>query len=216
MFCHNCGAKLPDNAKFCIECGERASNYTKKTPDEVTTGLLYITRKHNECGLQIPVKIYINGICEAEIEDDETLKITLDISEYRISLQYEGNVILDRLVKIDPEQPEEIEFDTNTRLVNTRNTSKTIPVRNQNNSYPAPVSNPQKCRICPKCGGYMQIQTVSESRQSGCGTVLLYLLLAITVIGILIIIPLALRKKTETVTYAVCQKCGYTQTLSRR
>ena len=63
-------------------------------------------------------------------------------------------------------------------------------------------------RKCPKCGGHMTVQAVSESRKGGCGMVLLYILLALTVIGILVIIPLALRKKTVTRTYAVCQLCG--------
>lgn len=64
-------------------------------------------------------------------------------------------------------------------------------------------------RACPKCGSIMTIQTVSESRKAGCFTVLLYVLLALTIFGLLIVIPLMLRKKTETVTYAVCQSCGY-------
>ena len=48
------------------------------------------------------------------------------------------------------------------------------------------------------------------------GTVLLYILLFITILGWLILIPLLLRKKTETVTYAVCQSCGYQKVISRR
>ena len=64
-------------------------------------------------------------------------------------------------------------------------------------------------RRCPRCGGTMNIQTVSESRKSGCGTILLYIILALTILGLLIVIPLMLRKKTETVTYAVCQQCGF-------
>lgn len=62
---------------------------------------------------------------------------------------------------------------------------------------------------CPHCQGTnIQYQTVTESRKAGCLTVLLYILLACTVLGLLIVIPLLLRKKTETVTYAVCQDCG--------
>ena len=64
-------------------------------------------------------------------------------------------------------------------------------------------------RTCPKCYGQMQVQTISVPRKSGCGTVLLYILLALTIFGLLIVIPLMLRNKSETATYAVCQKCGY-------
>lgn len=62
---------------------------------------------------------------------------------------------------------------------------------------------------CPHCHGTnIQYQTVTESKKTGCLTILLYILLACTILGLLIVIPLALRKKTETVTYAVCQDCG--------
>lgn len=70
-------------------------------------------------------------------------------------------------------------------------------------------------RRCPRCGGNMTVQVVTEQKSAGCLTVLLYIILALTLIGLLIVIPLALRKKTETVTYAVCQKCGYQQELRR-
>lgn len=63
---------------------------------------------------------------------------------------------------------------------------------------------------CPKCkGSNISYQTVSEPRNAGCLTVFLYILLALTILGLLIVIPLMLRKKTETVTYAVCQDCGH-------
>lgn len=64
-------------------------------------------------------------------------------------------------------------------------------------------------RACPHCKGTnIQYQTVTESRKTGLLTVLLYIILACTVLGLLIVIPLMLRKKTVTVTYAVCQDCG--------
>lgn len=69
---------------------------------------------------------------------------------------------------------------------------------------------PVKRRACPKCRGTnISYQTVTESRPTGCGTILLYVVLALTVFGLLIVIPLMLRKKTRTVTYAVCQDCGH-------
>lgn len=64
-------------------------------------------------------------------------------------------------------------------------------------------------RRCPSCGSHLiQYQTVTESISTGCFTAILYILLAITVLGLLIVIPLMLRKKTKTSTYAVCQNCG--------
>ncbi len=65
-------------------------------------------------------------------------------------------------------------------------------------------------RPCPKCKGRnVQFQTVTESKKGGCLKVLLYIILAISILGWLILIPLLIRKKTKTVTYGVCQSCGY-------
>ena len=64
-------------------------------------------------------------------------------------------------------------------------------------------------RNCPKCkSNNITYQTVTESRKAGCFTILFYVLLALTVFGLFIVIPLMLRKKTVTATYAVCQDCG--------
>lgn len=65
-------------------------------------------------------------------------------------------------------------------------------------------------RPCPRCNARnVQFQTVAEAKKTGCMTVLLYIFLAISVLGWLILIPLLLRKKTKTVTYGICQSCGY-------
>lgn len=65
-------------------------------------------------------------------------------------------------------------------------------------------------RMCPKChSDNIQYQTVTEQKKSGCLIVMLYILLCLTCIGILIVIPLMLRKKDQVVTYAVCQSCDY-------
>lgn len=68
---------------------------------------------------------------------------------------------------------------------------------------------PKNAYSCPRCGSHsIQFQTVTESKKTGCFMILVYIILAVTIVGWLILIPLMLRKKTETVTYAVCQSCG--------
>lgn len=63
---------------------------------------------------------------------------------------------------------------------------------------------------CPKCKGCrIQYQTVVETQPRSFFTIIIYILLACTILGLLIVIPLLLRKRTETVTYAVCQDCGH-------
>lgn len=70
-----------------------------------------------------------------------------------------------------------------------------------------PHMSPQ--RRCPRCNSdHIFYQTVTESKDIGCGTIFLYLFLAITILGLLVLIPILLSSKTQTVTYATCQTCG--------
>lgn len=89
------------------------------------------------------------------------------------------------------------------------------PLPNAQPLPPQPIiiqAQPQtpNSRPCPKCKGRnVQFQTVTESKKAGCLKVLLYIILAISIFGWLILIPVLTRKKTKTVTYGVCQSCGY-------
>ena len=63
---------------------------------------------------------------------------------------------------------------------------------------------------CPKCKGrHVQFQTVTETKETGCMTVLFYIFLAVTILGLLVLIPILLSNKTKTVTYGICQSCGH-------
>ena len=65
--------------------------------------------------------------------------------------------------------------------------------------------------VCPKCGSYKtNVQAVSETQKRGCLTVILYLiLLCLPVVGWIALFMLLRGKKSKTVTYMVCQDCGY-------
>lgn len=100
-------------------------------------------------------------------------------------------------------------FDSQSIETNINDTSETIV----NNYYSNPNINMRsnnQGRFCPKCHGESVVyQTVNEQKKTGCLMVLVYILLAISCIGWLILIPLLVRKKDQTITYAVCQSCGY-------
>lgn len=99
--------------------------------------------------------------------------------------------------------------DTKSNETNITDTSETII----NNFYSVPndqitINKPK--RICPKCHDeHISYQTVTEQKKTGCLMVLVYIFLAISCIGWLVLIPLLARKKDQTVTYAICQSCGY-------
>ncbi|MGN1111810.1 MAG: hypothetical protein ACI4RP_01270 [Acutalibacteraceae bacterium] len=65
--------------------------------------------------------------------------------------------------------------------------------------------------VCPNCGSKnMQVQAVAEMKKRGCLTILLYIILIlIPVIGWIGLFCLLRGRKSKTVTYAVCQDCGY-------
>ena len=65
--------------------------------------------------------------------------------------------------------------------------------------------------ICPKCGSSNTKVQLITTNKAGCFTVFWYVLLAITIVGIpiMIIILLVKGNKTKVNRYCVCQSCGY-------
>lgn len=67
-------------------------------------------------------------------------------------------------------------------------------------------------RTCSRCGSELQAQVVSELKKRGCLSVLLYLiLLCIPLVGWIALFSLLRGRKSQTVTYLVCPKCGHRQ-----
>lgn len=68
---------------------------------------------------------------------------------------------------------------------------------------------------CQRCGSKnVQVQAVSEVKSRGCLTVFFYLvLLCIPVLGWIALFFLIKGRKSKTVSYAVCQNCGYRRRL---
>ncbi len=63
--------------------------------------------------------------------------------------------------------------------------------------------------VCPKCGSEnVTVQAVAEQKKRGCLSILIYIILACTVIGLIVLIPLLRGNKSKTKTYAICQNCG--------
>lgn len=64
--------------------------------------------------------------------------------------------------------------------------------------------------VCPRCGSDdIAVSTHQETKSAGCFTMLFYILLALTILGLLIVIPLMLRSKGKLVTICICRNCGY-------
>ena len=65
--------------------------------------------------------------------------------------------------------------------------------------------------VCPKCGSRnVSVQVVEKQKKRGCFASLMWILLAVTIVGlILLLIPALSRKGSKTLTFAVCQNCGH-------
>lgn len=80
-----------------------------------------------------------------------------------------------------------------------------------NNKEAAVIRNMESKKIhCPNCkSDNVSVQMVSEQQRRGCLTVLLYIFLACTIIGLILLIPLLRGQKSKTNKYYVCQNCGH-------
>lgn len=227
MYCHNCGTELPDEAKFCTNCGTPVSNSMQQLEEDYQDGTLRITRQSVFMARAIKTKVYVDSVFMDSVGDGQTIFIPLEPGSHVVELKTPGNGGTSRNFNLKSGQEIALQFKLTMAVkgyhdivgmydVVTREQFQNSDAPSRNNSQIMYPNQSNNGRTCPKCGGQMNIQAVSESRKTGCGTVILYILLTITVLGLLIVIPLMLRKKTETVTYAICQRCGYKTVLSRK
>jgi|GEM_PF-4684471 len=231
MCCTNCGNKIPDGSKFCPECGRKVGSDAYETLDNnsYSPGTLTVMRTSSGMAAAVNTRIFVDGELKDTIGAGHSASFLLDAGEHVVELKTPGNKGITRNTTIRPGIETTIRFQLNmfaegyhkvlgiSDSVASTATTHTQPVVDVR-SVPSQAgkNDVQSGRRCRKCGGPMTIQTISESRKAGCGTLILYVLLALTIFGLLIVIPLALRKKTETAIYAVCQRCGHREIISRR
>lgn len=241
MYCQYCGTQLHDNAKFCSECGRKVKKIVS-VDDVENEGTLCVTRERSNMAMEVSTKLYLDNEYIGSVSNNVSKSFSVPVGEHTLELRTSGNRGTSKTIVVLPNTESFITFklsaseETLHRIINI--SDYTLESHTSTKSALAEYSSPspssktaiderparvhandpvkESVRRCPHCGGIMQIQTVVESRKSGCGSCLLYFILFISLLGWLILIPLLLRKKTETVTYAVCQNCGYQKELRRR
>ena len=212
MFCSNCGYELPQGSKFCISCGKPVSENSgaeiQKNDGDNTKGVLKVVRAAGMTAVALKSQIYVDGELKDKIADGKETSLQLDVGEHLVEIKTPGNKGISQNLTILSNKEKVFKFKVSAFAKGGHEVLSVEELDTTAVQQSYSVINP--CgRKCRKCGGLMTIQTVSESRKSGCITYLFYILLALTILGLLIVIPLALRKKTKTVTYAVCQTCGH-------
>lgn len=216
--CPECGREISDRVTACPHCGYPLVN-------EPIEAAFCLKRESKALFCAIKYEVFLDNQMWGILKNGESLNTTLTCGVHHLRLIDKNNfnkVVYDSDFTVGTEGLT-MTFSAAMSVImcQSANSNSTNPqtIRGINNIQAMPTSptptrsQPRYGRICPHCGGTMAIQTVSEARKSGCGTVLLYLILALTIFGLLIVIPLMLRKKTDTVTYAICQSCGYKQRL---
>ncbi len=228
VYCTNCGEKLNDNARFCHKCGSPVGQADPIIKESLPVEVELFRRSSDWYGT-IQSQVYIDDNPVAYLGNADRIYIGVEPGEHTLTVYMKNKVRLTDSAFFVAESGERLyyvyAFDDmvgNAKCIDTncrRAQAVTYPAQ-QTAEVQAPVRKAPADRApsgprCPKCHGPMVTQMVSESRKAGCGTILLYVLLALTIFGLLIVIPLALRKKTDTVTYSVCQNCGYKRIISR-
>lgn len=165
----------------------------------------------------IKTKIYVDDVMKDKIGEGGTAYIDLTPGFHQLRIETSGTGKKEDTINIESDEVTVYMFELNVlaphgHKILSNGIDGSFEAQPKASAMDRLINTPQVMpngeRRCPHCGGIMVPKTVTESRKTGCFTVLLYILLCLTVLGILIVIPLALRKKTETVTYMVCQQCG--------
>lgn len=78
------------------------------------------------------------------------------------------------------------------------------------NTQPTKVEMHSTGLTCPHCGSHnVFAQAVSTQKKRGCFAVTMWIILAICTCGLILLIPLLIKKGSKVNTFVVCQNCGY-------
>lgn len=75
MFCVNCGAKLPDNVKFCTYCGQDMRGSSVENKPENAGVTLRIVRADQWYAVNPPIQIMIDGAQTCYVENGSSIDI---------------------------------------------------------------------------------------------------------------------------------------------
>ena len=223
MYCSNCGAKLADGAKFCHECGKAvltpADNTAEKTTETESDGKkaqtdkasIIVKRLSNTETRSQSCFIYLdNSNNPAMLNNDSEYSFSVLPGTHTVTIKHNGMTIKKEQVFVSAGETNNILFTLEGENKSSYpSTVKQAPLKNE--------TNVNTIR-CPQCGGDVSFQTVTESSGLGCGSFIGIVLVALLscilsyILGIFVFVIgliLVLKGSNETVTYAVCQKCGH-------
>lgn len=173
-----CGHEISDKAPACPYCG------AEKQPEYGT--VLFAKQPESAAKRTAKTKVFVDDEWITDLKDGDTYSLMLPFGEHKVTL---------KTMAVTTEK---------TIVLTAENAKYTLSFGIGIGKHNLTSGDLTKGRVCPYCGGTMQVQTVTQRRKMGFFTALLIVVCTLG-IGLLILL---LRKKDEVVTYAVCQSCG--------
>ena len=237
-FCSQCGAKLPDGARFCPFCGAKATEAATEIATETTTepsvsepeyGVIVFARQPSEYLAGAASVIFIDKIHITDIYASVGAKVKVIPGRHTVDISID---VFHTMCEVDVEPGKEVYISHYLDPGVNKKQSQIIvsyEIDNSTTSYTSfdateddviqekPSKETPSERKCPVCGGPVNFQTVTETGNMGCGMILFVVLISLFLIWIAPILGIIVavigiiavtRSSNETVTYAVCQKCG--------
>lgn len=84
MFCIYCGAKVADNAIFCMNCGKNIRNVSRENREENAVLILKIVRAEQWYVINPPIQIIVDGGKKYFIENGSSINISIMEGRHKI------------------------------------------------------------------------------------------------------------------------------------
>ena len=81
MYCQHCGTKLPDNARFCSECGGKVGLYASNE------GTLIVSRELTLTEVGTVTRVFVDGALMTELSSGESQKLILRAGDRMVELR---------------------------------------------------------------------------------------------------------------------------------
>lgn len=207
MFCPNCGAEISTPGKFCPECGKPVVTTGEPESRKPRYGDIRIDRDKSDPLQSRAYSVIVDGESWGKIKRGDCIKKNVRCGRHTIRIIDRTGfrpTLVNRAFNVTPAGVWFFLYNSTGTL-----TESVLYPELIEESVVAPGPGGGSERLCPRCGGTMTVQSVTEANRAGCLTTLWYIFLFVSVIGWLVLIPLLLRSETKSATYAICQSCGY-------
>lgn len=98
-FCRSCGAKLPDDAKFCTYCGDTVTVPVSSRQQKF--GVITFSRLSANVAQMVKTSVIIDGVTYAELKQNEQITVQLPYGTHSLTLKAALNPAYNTTIVID-------------------------------------------------------------------------------------------------------------------